>query len=248
MGFKRIQLFLILVLACLGTSAQIKGDRSIAGFVCTRGTSVRVAEVQVVNLRTKEIKITDDQGTFMIKAAIGDTLAFSKYDYTTNRIPVTGIADMVVFLNEATMLKTVTVKGQTKQQEMNSIMSDYNKKGVYYGGKPSVGSVISSPLNGLYSLFGREPKNARRFAEYAKREEEAAQDSRRYNKGLIKKITGLPDEEVQIFYDAYKPHHADLMKMNEYDVMKHIKKSLEDYKKGPIRDLPKLVSKDTIIP
>lgn len=246
MGIKHLLIILTMLCCSVAAMAQVKNEHAIAGFVCTRGTSVRVAQVQVVNMRTKDVKITDDQGTFTIQAAIGDTLSFSKFDYTTNRVPVVNLVDMVVFLTQVNVLETVTVKGQTKQQEMNSIMKDYNRKGVYYGGKPSVGSVIASPLNGLYSLFGKEPRNARHFAEFAKREEEAAQDSRKFNKPLIKKITGLPDEEVQIFFDAYKPHHDDLMKMNEYDVMKHIKKSFEDYKKGPIRDLPKLVTPDSV--
>lgn len=240
MLLKYTKILLVLMVCSLTFAAQAQTLYSISGFVCTKGTSVRVAQVQITNARTTNANITDDQGTFTIKAAIGDTLIFTKYDYTTLKLPVAGLTDMVVFLQQATMLNTVTVKGETKKTELNSIMNDYAKKGVYYGGKPSVGSVISSPLNGLYSLLGREPKNARHFAAYAKAEEEAAQDSRKYNKPLIKRITNIPDEDLDKFVDAYKPSHEDLMKWNDYDIINYIKKSYEDFKKGPIKGLPKL--------
>lgn len=228
------------MLCCLVLSANGQSLHNIGGFVCTKGTSVRIAQVQVTNQRTKDANITDDQGTFLIKAAIGDTLIFTKYDYTTLKFPVINLQDMVIFIQQIQMLDNVTIKGETKKQEISSYMNDYNKKGVYYNGKPSVGSVITSPLNGLYSLLGREPKNARHFAEYAKAEEEAAQDSRKYNKALVKRITNIPDEDMQKFMDAYKPQHEELMKWSDYEVISYIKRSYEDFKKGPIQGLPKL--------
>lgn len=240
MLLKYIKILLVLMVCSLAIQAQGQTLHSIGGYVCTRGTSVRVAQVQVTNQRTKDANITDDQGTFLIKAAIGDTLIFTKYDFTTLKFPVISLQDMVIFIQQVQMLDNVTIKGETKKQELSNAMSDYAKKGVYAGGKPSVGSVLNSPLNGLYSLFGREPKNARHFAEYAKAEEEAAQDSRKFNKPLIKRITNIPDEDMQKFMDAYKPQHEDLMKWTDYEIINYIKKSYDDFKKRPISGLPKL--------
>jgi hypothetical protein len=232
---------ILFIATCFAFTTQAQTLHNIAGFVCTRGTSVRLDQVQVTNKRTNETKFTDDQGTFTIKAAIGDTILYSKDQYTTAKLPVLNLQDVVVFMQAVVQLSTVTVKGQTKQQELNSIMNDYAKKGVYYNGKPSVGSAIISPINALYSAFGKEPQNARRFAAYAKTEEAAAQDSRKYNKDIVKKITSLPDDEIEKFMTAYKPSHEDLLKWNEYDVIAYIKKSLEIYKKYGAQDLPKLM-------
>jgi hypothetical protein len=234
---------LLLISGCcmaFALRAQTRTEHNIAGFVCTRGTSVRVAKVLVTNIKTNTVVLTDDLGTFTIKAAVGDTLEFAKQEFTTVQLPVTGLADLVIFLQKVTNLAEVTIVGQTKQQEVNSVMTDYRKKGVYYGGKPSAISAITSPLNGLYSLFGKEPKNARHFAAISQKDLEAAQDSKKYNKSIVKKVTNLPDEELQKFMDAYTPSHQDLLKWNDYEVINYIKKSLADYKKYGVTPMQKL--------
>jgi len=238
---------ILLLLFALSTafSALAQDMHSIAGFVCTKGTSLRLAAVNVVNKRTKSAIITDDIGNFVIKAAIGDSLEFSTYNYTTTRIEIAGIGDLIVFMNKVVQLQTVTVQGQSKQQELNSVMGDYAKKGVYYGGKPSALQDVVSPINGLYSLFSSDAKNARHFAKFSKEEQEAADDQKKYNKEVIKKITGIPDDEMDRFMYAYKPSHDDLLKMTDYDVITYIKKSYENYKKYGAKVLPTLTTQPT---
>lgn len=237
----KIGILLLTICAfCFNAKAQLVHD--ISGFVCTKGTSVRVAQVKVLNKRTSAFLMTDDLGSFTIKAALGDTIEFSKDQFTTAKVPVIALTDMVMFLTPVVMLNEVTVKGQTKQQEINSIMNDYRKKGVYYNGKPSALSAISSPINALYSIFGKDARDARHFAEMSKKDEEAAQDNRKYNKALVKRITNLPDDEVGKFMDAFRPLHDDLMKWNDYEVINYIKTSYESYKKYGITVLPKLTA------
>ena len=237
---KKKLLFIACCFFALGLSAQSKKSYPISGIVCTRGTSVRVALVMVVNKQNKAIVFTDELGNFTIKANIGDTLEFSKGEYTTIQQPVAGLQDMIVFMMKVTHLSEVTVKGQTKKQEVNSIMDDYRKKGVYYGGKPPAASVLNSPINALYAAFGKDSRNAKHFSEISKKDLEASQDNRKYNKELIKKITALPDEEADKFMFTYKPLHEDLVKWSQYDVIAYIKKSFESYKKFGAPDLPKL--------
>jgi len=134
----------------------------------------------------------------------------------------------------------VTIQGQTKQQELSEAMQGYHAKGVYDGGKPSVMSAIFSPLNGLHDLFGQDAANARHFSAYAKREQEASEDHGKYNKELVKKITNLPDDEVEKFMNAYTPLHEDLQKWSSYDVISYIKRSLETYKKFGAEPVQKL--------
>ncbi|MES2275145.1 MAG: hypothetical protein V4592_03925 [Bacteroidota bacterium] len=238
--YKKYLLLITGCCLCFALHAQNRTEHNIAGFVCTKGTSVRVAQVLVTNKKTNAVIVTDDLGSFTIKAAIGDTLEFAKLEYTSIQIPVTGLPDMVIFIQPVIHLSQVNIVGETKQQEVNSIMGDYRKKGVYYSGKPSALSAIASPLNGLYSLFGKDPKNARHFAAMSQKDLEAAQDSKKYNRAIVKKITNLPDEEIQKFMDAYTPSHDDLLKWNDYEVIDYIKKSLESYKKYGSTALPKL--------
>lgn len=238
--FKKYILTIICCGLAIGATAQSTKVFPVSGFVCTRGTSLRVALVMVINKQNKGVVFTDELGNFTIKATLGDTLEFSKGEFTTVQQRVAGPQDIVVFMQQVTHLAEVKVKGQTKQQEVNGVMDDYRKKGVYYGGKPPVLSAINSPLNALYSAFGKDSKDARHFAEISKKDLEAAQDNRKYNKELIKKVTALPDEEADKFMYTYKPLHEDLMKWSQYDVIAYIKRSFESYKKYGVKDLPKL--------
>jgi hypothetical protein len=239
---------LIIAICCLAIAAKAQTPappRTIGGFVCTKGTQVRVADVVVTNKKTQAKTVTDDIGLFKIQASIGDTLTFGKTDYTTAIQVIYSPSDLVIFLQKVIVLDQVNIKEQTKQQELNSVMGQYRSKGVYYDGKPSAMSTITSPLNGLYSIFGKDAKDARRFAEFSKREMEASQDHAKYNKVIVKKITNLPDEEIEKFMNAFTPSHEDLLKWGDYEVIAYIKRSLEDYKKNGVAPMEKLITPST---
>ena len=233
---------LALALCCFAftAGAQTTATHNISGFVCTKGTQVRVADVVVTNKHSNLKVVTNDIGIFKIAASIGDTLTFGKDDYTTAIQVIYSPSDLVIYMQKVIHLDEVKIKEQTKKQELNSVMNQYKSKGVYYGGKPSAISAITSPLNGLYSLFGKDAKDARRFAEYSKKEEEASQDHAKYNKDIVKKITQLPDDEVEKFMNFYRPSHDDLLKWNQYDVITYIKTSLDSYKKYGVPTVQKL--------
>lgn len=201
---------------------------------------MRLAGVLISNKHTKATLLTNDQGVFAIQASIGDTLEFSRIDFTTTQQVIYGPADVVIAMQQTINLSQVDIQGQTKKQELSQVMDQYRKKGVYYNGEPPALSMITSPLNGLYEMFGKDPARARRFAAYAKQEQEASEDHGKYNRELVKKITNLPDDELQKFMDAFTPSHQDLQKWTSYEVIVYIKKSLESYRKYGVPVLQKL--------
>lgn len=225
-------LYLLIVGCCyLAVTARAQTVYTIRGYVCTKGSQNRLAGVVVNNKQRKAVVFTNDQGVFAIQAAKGDTLEFKKNDFTSLQQVVFGPADMIIALPQVVNLSQVNIQGQSTKQALSETMDDYRKKGVYYNGKPSALSMVTSPINGLYEIFGKEPGRARRFAAIAKQEQEAAEDDAKYNKDLVKRVTGLPDEEIPKFMSAYKPLHEDLQKWTSYELISYIKKSLESYKK-----------------
>jgi hypothetical protein len=58
---------------------------------------------------------------------------------------------------------------------------------------PACLAALTSPLTGLYELFGKTPGRAKRFAAFSKRELEATEVDRRYNKFFIMRVTGLTE-------------------------------------------------------
>lgn len=238
---QKIKISLVTVFLCfLSMFSFAQHEITIKGIIYKKSTAERVAEVLITNLNNHTVMMSNDLGVFTIKASLGDTLLISKVDYADQKQVVINDNDIAVYLQPVIHLSEVTIMGQTKKQEMDAIMKDYRSKGTFYAGKPPVLGSIKSPLTGLYELFGKTPGQARRFAAYEKKENEATEDHRKYNKELVMRITGLNAEDAQKFMDNYTPIHEDLVKWTEYDVITYIKKSLVSYKKYGAQPLQKL--------
>jgi len=202
---------------------------TIHGVVSKKLSVERVPQVVIRNLKTNELMMSDELGWFTIKASVGDTVLFSKQDYTDQKIVIINNSDIPVYMQPVIKLATVTVKGQTTKQELNDVMADYKKKGTFYDGKPPALSFISNPLTGLYELFGKTPNQAKRFAAYSKGEQEYAEVRRRYTVNLVKRVTNTTDSAAKKFMEYYTPSYQDLKAWNDYDLMKQVKKSYDYY-------------------
>jgi hypothetical protein len=245
----RYSTYIIAVILCclsLFTHAQ-RNEFILKGVVLKAGNiQQRLSKVLVANLNSTGIVTTDDMGVFNIKAATGDTLLFRQRDYADQKFAVTSQSTAMVFLVTNITLSQVDIKGQTKRQELQGVMKEYNSQGIYNGGKPSVASAILSPLNALYDVFGTGPKQARRFARFSSAELAQTEVDRRFTKSLISRITTMTDTiKLQAFKQAYRPAYEDLKMWNDYDLINYIKKSYDDFlkngEKGPESGLQRLM-------
>ena len=46
------------------------------------------------------------------------------------------------------------------------------------------------------------------------------------------RVTGAPDSTAAKFMEYYRPQYADVKAWSDYDLINHIKKAYEGYKKG----------------
>jgi hypothetical protein len=188
-----------------------------------------VPQVVITNLRSKDVMMSDELGWFTAKAIVGDTLVFTKTDYTDQKIVIANGSDFPVYMQPVIKLAQVNIQGESKKQELNDVMADYKKKGTFYDGKPPVLSFLTSPLTGLYELFGSTPNQAKHFAKYSKDELEYTEVKRRYTLKLVKQVTNAPDSTAKRFMEYYTPSYQDLKGWNDYELIKHIQKSYAYY-------------------
>jgi hypothetical protein len=224
--------------ALVPTTAFSQMLQQINGLTFNQKTSARLATVTVSNLKRQSIATSNDLGMFSIKAAPGDTLLFLKPGFTERKILVTSSTDMVAYLLPAQQLQEVIVKAKTKQQEQKEVLDAYRSKGIYYNGKPPALSFLASPATAIYELFGKEPSRARHFAAQMKRENQQTEINRRYTFELVKRVTQLPDDEVQQFRLTYNPPYPEVLKWNEYEMIQFINRSLNGYNRA--KTLPRL--------
>jgi hypothetical protein len=206
---------------------------NLNGMLFKSGTAERIAQATITNLRDHNIMMSDELGNFTISAAIGDTLLFSRMDYTPQKQVVTSQNDMVVYIHPIIELSQVTIKAESKKQELNDVVNVYRSKGLYFDGKPPLmlfSPFGGSPIDAFYELFSRDAKNERHFIKFSKNEQEASAVDARYNKQLVKQVTALPDSDVVKFMQQYSPSYEDIKQWNDYELISHIKHYLEYYK------------------
>jgi hypothetical protein len=204
-------------------------DFAVTGVLFEKGSTIRIALAEVKNKRSRFSVGSNDIGIFTIKASIGDTLLVTKRNFSDLQVVVKDSKDLVLYLNKGTMLNEVVVTGQTKKQALNEVKKDFKNKGSFYGGKPPLLSFIFSPLTAFYELFGRTPKQARRFNQMYQSEMQDSHVDQYYNKTIINQQTGLTGKELEDFLVNYRPTYDQAKNWNVYDGIKWINDSYKKY-------------------
>lgn len=226
----KIILLLIIVTQSIKVKAQ---DFALKGVVIEKGSNVRIALGGITNLRSKMGATSNDIGIFQLSARIGDTLFIQKRNLNEQKVVVKTDDDLVIYLvRGSTMLEEVTVKGQTKKQEMEGIKKDFKRNGSFFEGKPPL--VLLSPFGGspltfFYELFGKTPSRARNFNRYYKKELSLIEVDKFFNKSLVSKNTTLTGKDLDKFLLDYYPTRSTTINWSNYDAVKYIKESAKKY-------------------
>jgi len=241
--FKILIILPILVVMTREGVAQKTNLPQISGLVLERTTGKRLADVNVVNLRTNRKVVSNTFGVFYIEAMVGDSLALSKIGYGPIRTVVTTLEDILLEMQPGLQIEEVVVARKSKEQEMDDILRDYEKKGIYNGGKNRVGTYLNSPATALYNLFGREAKNMKRFEKFMNQEVNELAVDKVFTRKVVSETTGLEGEALLNFMEVYRPSHDVASKWGQYDLLNYINKSFKkweaDGRPAPTR-LPKL--------
>jgi len=227
---------LLLLLLCL-TPLLCKAQQlqSIKGIVYKKGMLEKISQASITNLKTNAVTTSNLYGEFYAEVNLGDTLLIEKPGFTPFKQTISNYNTLFISLLPSIALNEVTIKGQTKKQELNGIINDYRSKGIYFDGKPPLSAyspIGGSPLTVLHELFGSDAKNERRFMKFAKSENEATEVDREYTPQLVAKTTGLQGDSLRIFMQSYRPPHDQIAKWADYETIIYIKKSYADFKKN----------------
>ncbi len=204
--------------------------------------SSRIYRIEAVSVMSTggRITMTDTLGRYQIEVAERDSIWFSYLGKSTPKYPVLKIADVTQF-NIALRLKTdvmAEVKIHNRSYKMDSIQNrrDY-AKGFDYR-KVSVGSLTSIgptgagiDLDELIRLFQfRKNRAMLKFQERLLEQERDKSVDHRFNKGLVRRLTGLDGDELNLFMQRFRPTFEFVNRSSEYDFQLYIKKAFEVFK------------------
>ena len=226
-----------------GVLAQMSNMPKLSGLILEKGTGKRLADVNILNTRTNKREYTNNFGVFYLDASVGDTLSITKVGYGPIRTVIFTMEDILLEMQAGMQIEEVVIARRTREQEMQDILDDYAKKGIYNGGKNRAGTYINSPATALYNLFGREAKNMKRFEKFMDRELEAIELDKIFSKSAVTKATGLEGQDLIHFMELYRPNYEVAKGWGQYDLIDYITRSFkywnEEGRPEPVK-LPKL--------
>jgi predicted transport protein len=221
------KLLIIIVLTLLTLASKpVLGQVEIQGTVYDRSRYFAMPGVSVMGT-SGQGAMTDSVGHYHIRLALNDSLYFSYLGRPTVKFPVKGIypnAPMDISLAVAIdSLPLVVVRPKAYRYDSLENRDEYRKIFDYepdYIGQGAGGAGVNLDL-----LFGA--RRNRQMLALKQRLEEEERDKYidyRFNKTLVRRITGLQRNSLDIFMRMYRPSYEFIRNCeNDYEFYKYIK-------------------------
>ena len=219
--------------------------KQAAAQVVIKGTvldSTKKYAIEAVTVQTTagKMAITDSLGRYKIEMGEKDSIWFSYLGKPTPKYPFSRIQDINQFdisiLLKSNIMREVRIRSRIYKQDSVQNRKDYAK--VFDWRRPNVESLTSVngygvgfDLQELIRLFQfRKNKSMENFRERLMEQEREKFVDHRFNRGLVKQLTGLEGDELDKFMIAYRPSYAFTLYTTEYDFQLYIKKSGEKFR------------------
>jgi hypothetical protein len=229
-------LFFIILSAAASAQYKVKG---------TVYDSSRIYRIEAVTVMTTGGKyaVTDTLGRYEVEVAETDSVWFSYLGKPTPKYAVLKMPDPTRFdialkLGSGIM-QEVRIKSRSYKMDSIQNRKDYAK--IFNYQKVSVESMTSiGPMGAgidiqeLIRLFQfRKNKATLKFQQRLLEQEREKFITHRFNKGVVKRITGLEGEELDKFMLLYRPSFEFTSTTSDYDFQMFIKLAFQKYKSTP---------------
>jgi hypothetical protein len=255
---------IILLIYTLLFTITFSHAQSINGRVQNDEDGVPLPNVYISNLNHPMANATSDaSGRYSIVANVGDSIRFGLLGYNARVLVFTGANrdwfESVALKAQSQVLDTVVIRrGLTKYQQdsldrhqlydkdlnykpLKTKLPKWNDKWADLGGP----AKINGPLSGLLDKRSKSSKRIKSFKEmYATGESQAFIDSR-YSKGLVTDLTGLKDDSLGLFMQAYPMSYDYARTASDLEVKMWIKYNYKEWMQShtaPASPAPKIDS------
>ena len=249
----RISLKIFLLFLCL----QLLGKTAAAQFVLS-GTvfdSSKINYVPGVTVVNKEGRFTttDSMGRYSLAVTEKDSVSFIFRNKATQNFAVVSIPDpahfdislRVNYKGKYSTLKEVVVFGKTFKEDSMENRETYGK--IFNFEKPTLKTSISpsgvpgADVDELINIFRfKRNKRLKTFQVRLEKEEQEKYVSFRFNKTLVKRITHLEGQQLDVFMIRYRPGYEFTSNAGELDFNQYILNCSYKYRIELLqRDAPK---------
>lgn len=208
--------------------------------------------VSVYNLNARTFAFTNENGEFITKVQIGDTLVFTKsiYRQYATVIKENNIQfpeDYLLYFQSILLREVVVYAFNPNYEEFKRELSTVKLPDIYkkiegsaltpeqkanaVNESPNLlrGTPAASPITALYNAFSKRVKMQKLYYELVEHEHEIERLPRKYNKDLVSEITGLKDPDLMEFMVYCRFSYYDLLKWTDDQVINAIKSKFNEY-------------------
>lgn len=184
--------------------------------------------------------MTDSLGRYQINVAEKDSIWFSFLGKPTPKYPVLKILDVnefdIALQLKSEVMQEVRIKSHSYRMDSIQNRRDYAK--VFNFHRPNISSMTTIgptgagiDLDELIRVFQfRKNKSTEKFKERLEEQERQKFVDHRFNKALVRRLTNLDGDDLNVFMLRYRPSYAFALTTSEYDFQMYIKKCYELFK------------------
>lgn len=230
-----------LFLLSISTFAQ---QSYVLGVAIDKVTKKPVPSATVVNKNTKQITRTSDNGNFLVKASIGDSIKITSVGYKATGIAFDGVnkEPIIEMRQDAIALKEVVVRDKRLEQikkQIDELLStpEASTKLKWKDISNLINTNTSTPgsigisIDGLYELFSKEGKSRRKLAAMKQEDLQKLLVEYRYNAEYISFVTKLKGQELKNFMRFCNLPDNFVLTANDYDLTLEVYRCLEEFKR-----------------
>lgn len=225
----------MLCLIATTSNAQIR----VRGTVYDSSRTIPIESVTVLTSAGRGT-VTDANGRYEIEVSEKDSIWFSYLNKPTIKFPVLKMSDISQFdisiQVSVQVLKEVKIRPRDYRLDSIQNRRDYDK--IFNYQRPTLGSMTSIGPNGagidinelIRAFQFRKNKNMLAFRARLEQQEHDKFVDHRFNKLLVRQLTGLSGEDLDEFMRLYKPTYEFALYSTDYEFRDYIKNSGRKYK------------------
>lgn len=256
--FTLLTFFFITLVALSQEKANSKKDlivvnsSTINGKVLNASNNVVLENVHVVNLNSVKGTLTNEDGNFMIKAAVNDTIYFSYLGFKSIRVRVTNdwmkfgeikikMTELSIALEEV-VVKPVELTGYIEvDAKLIPIYDDQRYRiagigGGYEGGQGQPGAVtkvlsaIFNPADFLYNIFGKRPKQMKKLRKMKDDDEIRNLLQSKYDRETLMAVLQLEKIDIDEILNSCSYSKSFIRTANDLQILDAISECYEQYR------------------
>lgn len=238
--YKFVYSFFLLIGVVISTAVNAQ-QLVLIGRTLTAEQAEVVPLASILNINTGKKYISNRQGYFKLNYSPNDTILITAIGFESIKLITSSLYsnytnDTVLVILKSTIIRLKEVRIVSSNPKRDSIAraaAEFLKNDPLMNNYDRVlnreKGGLMNPLTAMYQQFSKEGKDAVRFEEFMAYMEKQKQADRRYNRNLVKRVTNLPDMQLDEFMGFCKLDKDFVIYASDYDLISTIKECLPNF-------------------